>query len=325
MSYKFMTPGKLYLIGEYNILKPGHKALVMSVDMFVETTIKKADKVRITYNNKEIDYSLVDGYFKFNKKVLFSIQTSINTVIDYLKYLNTKLINFDLNILNNLENSKGKKYGLGSSAAISVGVAKAILSLHKIKLSNLELFKLLVLSQYQFNTLSSGGDLASVIFGDIIVYRKYDNEYLSMFSNNDYSLIKKEWPMLEINYLEYKEFDFRVIYTNKPNYKKVGALDFNHEFYRLAEELVDEAIDNFSNGDDIGYVMTEYQNLLNYSFNNRTLIKPMKKIIKRGNKSNYHVKQSGGGGGDCMILFTTTKSIKRKFKHELEVKVYYDK
>lgn len=130
------VPGKLMIVGEYAVLEPGYQAVVVAVNRYVTAEIKPAfvnelslpqlGLERITWN---FDDKGVEFYPK--KDRLSLVRNAMSTAFLYLKEKEIMLHPFQLHIKSDLNDPMtGKKYGLGSSAAIVVAVIASILSFH---------------------------------------------------------------------------------------------------------------------------------------------------------------------------------------------------
>ena len=119
-----------------------------------------------------------------------------------------------------------KKIGLGSSAAATVAIIAAILSLHGFSLSHPEtkflLYKLATIAHFKASGLSgSCGDIAASIYGGLILYSRFDPDWLTReLSKNQpiATIIHKNWfsKGLKIKQLDYSnQLYFLVGWTKK--------------------------------------------------------------------------------------------------------------
>src|SRR5574344_717313 len=197
------VPGKLYLAGEYAVVEPGHKAVVMAIDKFI--------KVRISYS--DIGQIYVDGknpiqYYRKNKKIILEdedqyykyVLKAMEIVEEFLQAKGFNLEYYRLEIFSDLDSDKHKKYGLGSSGAVVVATIKAILELYSYHYSKLDLFKLSALSTILLNPKSSCGDLAASAYTGLIKYQSFSRlDILEEYKKTDIlNIIDKEWEYLDI-------------------------------------------------------------------------------------------------------------------------------
>ena len=135
-GYIIKVPGKLMIAGEYAVLEPGYKAVVVAVNRYVTAEIKPAlvnelslpqlglESVTWNLDEKGIGFYLKEDRLSF-------VRNAMSTAFQYLEEKGIQPHTFQLHIKSDLNDSMtGKKYGFGSSAAIVVAVIASILSFH---------------------------------------------------------------------------------------------------------------------------------------------------------------------------------------------------
>ena len=176
------SPGKLYIAGEYAVVNKGYPAILIAVNQFIEVSLKKAkNKGSIqAFDNSPINFKREKDklVLDYHDSRLSYVINSINIVEKLAKELNKDLVLYDLSVKSELENIDGKKYGLGSSAAVTVSTIKVLCKLYEIKLTKSELFKLSALVHFKLESNGSGGDLAISIYGGFVAYKSFDKEWL---------------------------------------------------------------------------------------------------------------------------------------------------
>lgn len=231
------VPGKLMIAGEYAVLEPGYQAVVVAVNRYVTAEIKPAfvnelslpqlGLERITWN---FDDKGVEFYPK--KDRLSLVRNAMSTAFLYLKEKKIMLHPFQLHIKSDLNDPMtGKKYGLGSSAAIVVAVIASILSFHgeynevcefnkegtfnkdetlnKERALNkdevlMKLFKLSAIAHVKTQGNGSGADIAAVVYGGWIKYSTFRAKWLLTElekESNITKLLEMTWPDLVIGKL----------------------------------------------------------------------------------------------------------------------------
>ena len=305
-------PGKLYLIGEYNVLKDGHSAILFTLDKYVKVIIEPSANFVLVNEKKVYPLVVSKGLIKVEDDSLIISQSAMQIALNYLDFLNVKLIPFRISLTNELVDNDGLKYGLGSSAAILIAILKSILLFHKVKISNLELFKISVLGQHLIGNKTSGGDLAACVFGGLVFYTRYDYEWLMRHLSDGFHLIAEDWPLLDIENLPYQKLQIQVGWTLSPHatdhvqIKKIGNELAFIEFANKANIIVLKAKEALydSNFDLLGSMMSRYQALLykldfdlELGFNSEKL----NTLIKIANELRGYSKISGAGYGDCGI------------------------
>ncbi len=202
------VPGKLMIAGEYAILSTGYPAIVIAVNRYVTIRIHSSECYQLydlSSNLSEVTWRLNDdGRVLGLKGEKYSfIKAAIEIACQFLKEKEQVIIPFHLQIQNGLNDIlSGKKYGLGSSAAIVVGVISAILAFHDQdpEKEKLVLYKLACLAHLKCQGNGSGADIAAAIYGGWLCYYRYDLAWLiHKIKDEKVSLVKlvsSIWPNL---------------------------------------------------------------------------------------------------------------------------------
>jgi len=251
--------GKLYLAGEYAILEDYASALITSVPKKITVFVEESDKTTIfdTINKTSV------GLFEENSNF-----TLVQQFIQFLTEYTNSDKTFSLTIFNELH-SDDKKYGLGSSGAVLVAIARAILSFENITYNDLTIFKLVALFNIKHNLSGSMGDVAASINNGITFYQKFNAEFVNEMihqgksvkeiinTNWDGLLIEKIHPKADLSILarwtgeavDTKEH-VKLWKQHKDNYKdefKVFVETSNHLVKTLKDNLVETDASNALN------------------------------------------------------------------------------
>lgn len=116
---------------------------------------------------------------------------------------------YNVRIESDLDDKKsGKKYGLGSSAAVTVAAVRALCKWYGLTLATPELCKLAIIASLLVKKSGSGGDVAASAYGGWVMYRAYNREWLKaeveMIESGDSSLhelLQKKWPRFVVKRL----------------------------------------------------------------------------------------------------------------------------
>ncbi|MDN6699313.1 MAG: phosphomevalonate kinase, partial [Staphylococcus equorum] len=163
------APGKLYIAGEYAVVEPGYKSILIAVDRFVTASIEDSNAPQGTIHSKTLHHEPVTFQRREDKIVVSDLNaakqlkyviTAIEIFEQFVRSNNMPLKHFNLTIDSNLDDTNGHKYGLGSSAAVLVSVVKALNEFYGMHLSNLYIYKLAVIANMKLQSLSSCGDIA---------------------------------------------------------------------------------------------------------------------------------------------------------------------
>lgn len=334
------SPGKLYIAGEYAVVERGYPSIIVAVDQFIKVSHEPA-KHRGSiqaYDNSPISFDRIEErlVLDYRDNRLFYVINSINIVEALAKEMGKKLKLYDLSIESELENIEGKKYGLGSSAAVTVSTIKVLCKFYDIEITNKKLFKLAALVHLKVNSNGSCGDIAASVYGGWISFKTFDKEWLreKIEELSIETIIEESWPYLEIKRLEPpEELKLLIGWTGKPssttklvdnvNENRNKNSEFYSEFLRKSKACVNKMIKAFENKD-----ILEIQRQINV---NRNL------LINLGEKLDIKIetpkltilcdivfkfdgaaKSSGAGGGDCGIAILKNDIDLEKLIYEWE-------
>ncbi len=246
---------------------------------------------------------------------------------------------YNVRIESDLDDKKsGKKYGLGSSAAVTVAALRALCKWYGLTLATPELCKLAIIASSLVKKSGSGGDVAASAYGGWVMYRAYNREWLKaeveMIESGDSSLhelLQKKWPRFVVKRLRVgASLRLLVGWTGSPassaelvgsvksgvKSEASGTLSVNNidktyaknyeDFCVQSEKCVQKIANALENGD--------FNALLSGFAQNRALLKDLGEItgtlietqkltqlIEVANSAGLPSKTSGAGGGDCGI------------------------
>src|SRR5699024_1014986 len=126
------VPGKLMVAGEFAVLEPYEPLLVMAVDRFVYADLEDVSVGALTLENfglHEMEWVFTDSELQVQSeddRVTF-VAAAMESALLYVSERGISLSPFHLFIRSELDDGAGRKYGLGSSAAVSVAVVGIIL------------------------------------------------------------------------------------------------------------------------------------------------------------------------------------------------------
>lgn len=323
------VPGKLMIAGEFAVLEPYHKLIAMAVNRFVYVDIKPSERNQLTLEKLQLtnlNWVFTNDQVKIDsedKRVDF-VQEAMTIACKYLAERGTTIENFSLRVKSELDDkSTGKKFGLGSSAAVVVGVITAILQYHmKKKPEPLLIFKLAAISHIAAQGNGSGADVAASAYGGIIQYSSFQADWLREKYEESHTLLElleMDWKYLSIKPITLLEhIHIRVGWTGSPastgnlvnQILQLKERNFNkyQDFLRDSEE----AVEHFLKG-----VQTEnLPQLLQGIKQNRAALVTVGKeaqteletsmitqLCNLAEELGGAAKQSGAGGGDCGIAF----------------------
>ncbi|MCU7700973.1 phosphomevalonate kinase [Enterococcus gallinarum] len=326
------VPGKLFIAGEYAVVEPGHPAIIVAVDQFINVTIEGARKngsiqsaqysdlpIRWTRRNGELVLDHRENPFHY-------ILAAIRLTEKYAQEKGTLLSFYDLKVTSELDNSNGRKYGLGSSGAVTVATVKALNLYYDLKMDRLTQFKIAALAHLAVQENGSCGDIAASCYGGWLAFSTFDHEWV-LRKQQEWTLtqlLTSDWPELSIRPLIVpKSLRLLIGWTGSPAstsdlvdqvYQSKEAKEKGYaKFLADSKDCVNRLIDGFLNEDSrtIKKMITENRKLLVglSSLTGVTIETPaLKKLCDLAETYRGAAKSSGAGGGDCGIVIVDQKT-----------------
>lgn len=204
------APGKLFIAGEYAVVEAGQPAVIVAVNRFISVTVNPVSTnfgsiYSDILSNQPLVWTRSENGLRFSVPVEKSaiVKAAIETAETYLTDLGKSLSYYDMMIESEMVHEDGKKYGLGSSGAVTVAVIEALLNSHSVNVTRLSLYKLASLAHLSLNSNGSFGDLAAASFTGWIAYTRFNQDSvirdLHNFSIKE--LIERPWEQLSIKSL----------------------------------------------------------------------------------------------------------------------------
>ena len=176
-AFEFRAPGKLFVAGEYGVVRAGNPAVLIAVDRAVTarvSPVRRAFGVRVASEQwgEERDYAPVSAEAPASEQQREPIFRALDVLVEYCGPLPA----LDIHVSSTLDDSDGRKYGFGSSGAVVVATIGATARALNIALSPRELFKLSALAVLDGNVRASCADVATSVLGGWVLYRSFDRE-----------------------------------------------------------------------------------------------------------------------------------------------------
>lgn len=178
------APGKLFIAGEYAVVEPGQPAVLIAVDRCITVRLTESEGAGRIHSSEYGQAPVVwrredDGeHIIVDERPFDYVLSAISTLEELRSDRGASPRYFDLEISSELNDSDGRKFGLGSSAAVTVATIAALDEFYRLGLTLTERFKLAVLATIAISTKASGGDLAASTFGGWIRYSSPDRAAL---------------------------------------------------------------------------------------------------------------------------------------------------
>ncbi|WP_330949664.1 phosphomevalonate kinase [Virgibacillus sp. MG-45] len=224
--FRVRVPGKLMIAGEFAVLEPYKKLIVMAVDRFVYASYAPSEINQLSLEN--FNMTNLDWEYA-NKKVTIDssdprvrfVEDAMSIACEYLQEQAIPMNSFSLTIKSELDDASGKKYGLGSSAAVVTAVIAAILQAYlPDKPPKMLLFKLAAISHVRTQGNGSGADVAASAYGGVLQYASFQASWLKeayQYAESLVEFVEEDWPYLSIKPVRFPHrLSFCIGWTGKP-------------------------------------------------------------------------------------------------------------
>ena len=329
------APGKLYIAGEYAVVEPGHRAVLVAVDRFIT--------VRITPCSPAGEYAgtissrlYANGSRSWRRRPQDGQAEAVGGEDDYIisairvvEALVTqggdRPRSFDLSVSSELEEDDGRKLGLGSSSAVTVATVRAVATFYGVAANDLTVYKLAMLASDTVQPIGSGGDIAASAMTGWVAYTSPDRSWLrrarqrARVGGSVSDLVEADWPGLSVRRLPPPSLRLQAGWTGAPastpalvadvQTRSHGVDDYT-VFLRDSQDCLARLITAIED-DDAARIMRQIAR-------NRALLAGLSRISGRTIETaelarlveialehGAAAKSSGAGGGDCGIALCT--------------------
>ncbi|KAA9086709.1 phosphomevalonate kinase [Microbacterium radiodurans] len=176
--------GKLFVAGEYAVVSPGQPSVLIAVDRYLTVSLTAGvDAGSIhspEYSRMPVRWTRgVDGLTLDREHHPYDYVIAAIEAAEQLRASRGLAPRFfDLRIDSGLDDPSGRKFGLGSSAAVTVATIAAIDAFYGLRLTLRERYELAMLATIVVAPNASGGDVAASTYGGWIGYRSPDRDLL---------------------------------------------------------------------------------------------------------------------------------------------------
>ncbi|MBF6331960.1 phosphomevalonate kinase [Nocardia transvalensis] len=324
------VPGKLFIAGEFAVVEPGGSALLIAVDRYVTVDVAAGRDADVTVTTDigdhtarfgwsggrlaPVDESVVDSRWAY---VISALEVTGQLLTD----LGRPVRSISVAIASTLHD-EGIKLGLGSSAAVTVGVVEAVARYHGWHPHADETYRLALIAAARVDPRPSGADLAACVWGGWLHYRSPDRAaVLDMLARHGiWETIHAPWPGLSVTPLRAAtRTELLVGWTGTPasTGEQVGKLDLTAPPYRAfrngSANCVAAMVKAIVEGND--------SELLNQVGRARGLLHEFDSVARLGIFTDRltalcdaaaacggAAKPAGAGGGDCGIALLDAES-----------------
>lgn len=202
------APGKLFIAGEYAVVEPGEPAILIAVDRVIRVTATPAtgggSVVSAHYNDPLRWHITTQGQVAFGAGTETDLVTrTIEIAAQCASDRGVMPREFDLVITSELTDEHGTKYGLGSSAAVTVALVRVLSEAFGLGLTREATFKLALLATLGLSPRASGGDIAASTYGGWVLYTSPDRDWVrdQLRTLGAPATLQLDWPGLKIRSL----------------------------------------------------------------------------------------------------------------------------
>ncbi len=319
------APGKLFIAGEYAVVETGYPAIIVALDQFVTVTVTETTDVGSIVSEQYQENALMwqrngdEMVFDNRDNPFHYILSAIRYTEQYAHELGRQLTVYDLRVDSELDSEGGRKYGLGSSAAITVATVRALDALYHLQMTNDEVYKLSAIAHLAVQGNGSLGDIAASVYGGWIAYRSFDKTWLAEMQRTHSlkALLAMTWPQLSVELLKApKDLALLIGWTGSPAstsrlVDKIAVFKANQqpayrEFLAASRAVLEDLIEGFHQGaiDRIQAGIRKNRLLLeDLSRRSGVAIETpaLRKLCDIAESFGAAAKSSGAGGGDCGI------------------------
>ncbi|MGW5451513.1 phosphomevalonate kinase [Nocardia sp. NPDC003979] len=342
------APGKLFVAGEYAVVEPGHRAVLVAVDRYATATVTATDGDtvlasdlaggsslrcrRVTGDQAGVAASAEPATTNSATAALaghpgsFASATgSVPATFSYLfaaaSVLDRLVLErgitprpYRLDVTADLGDADGRKFGLGSSAAVTVAAVAALGEFYELGLSSMDRYRLAMLATVTVHPRASGGDVAASTWGGWLAYSSPDRARVAESAEADGvdAALRLPWPGLSVRPLPTPTtLDLHIGWTGTPASTPalvagLGAPLDRAEFLVRSDACV-ERLAAAVDADDPAAIRTEIdcarELLLGLDAAERlgVMTERLAALCHVAAEVGAAAKPSGAGGGDCGI------------------------
>lgn len=317
------APGKLFIAGEYAVVEPGNLAVLTAVDRYATATVTDTDAGEDTTLHSDLDGGVTLTCRRHGDELVPASDAVVPVAFSYVfaavELVHRLLIDrgvparpFRLDVHADLGDIDGRKFGLGSSAAVTVAAIAALGRYFALDLDPMDRYRLAMLATIAVNPRASGGDVAVSTWGGWLAYRSPDRGHVaaSLARDGVDATLRAPWPGLSVRPLPIPtELTLQVGWTGNPASTPtlVAGLGgdrtaFHAHSNGCVERLVTavEADDSATIRAEIDCARTLLVDLDDMS--GLGIMTPLlQALCEAGTAVGAAAKPSGAGGGDCGI------------------------
>lgn len=334
------APGKLFVAGEYAVVEPGEPAVLIAVDRYLTVRLAEGSEVGRVHSSEYGRAPLIwtrgadDGIVLEHHPYDYVI-AAITAAEQLRAELGLPARYFDLHIDSQLDDVNGRKFGLGSSAAVTVAVIAALDEFYGLGLTRMERFRLALLATIEVAPAASGGDLAASTFGGWIRYASPDRDALRAHRARHgvaHTLSADGWAPSGITRLPHPDAVRLIVgWTGSPasTERLVSGVRQPRDdatgyaaFLAESRTCVDDLVAGLESGGEAALPVVRRARRLMQRLGSTTGItietEALRALCDIAERHGAAAKPSGAGGGDCGIGLVGSGGSRREILREWE-------
>ncbi|WEV72329.1 phosphomevalonate kinase [Bifidobacterium sp. ESL0790] len=337
-SSEASASGKLYIAGEYAVVEHGHPAILVAVNRLLTARITATADDQRVHGIEAVGRIHSTGHPEasvtwrrragrvvpdLEQPGAAFILAAIHAVEELAHEAGKPLKIYDVNIDSQLDDKSGRKYGLGSSAAVTVATMKALAAFYDLELSPMQQYKLAFVAASRAQKVGSGGDIAASLFGGCIRFTAVDRHWVTNRLQDTplVELIDIPWPGLSVARIRAfgaaNTLRLMVGWTGDPastptlvgHVQSQSAAEHERmyqDFLRQSDVCVDmlaQALVDDDEQEAASHIRQARELLQGLSSFTGTVIETpeLRDLVEVAESHGAAAKSSGAGGGDCGI------------------------
>ncbi|MFI6569586.1 phosphomevalonate kinase [Nocardia fluminea] len=323
MTVSCRAPGKLFIAGEYAVVEPGHLAVLTAVDRYATATVTAVDPGEGITLHSDLNGGVTLSCGRHGDELSPTsdavVPASLSYVFAAVSIVHRLLLeravpvsDFRLSVTADLGDADGRKFGLGSSAAVTVATVAALGRHFALGLDPMDRYRLAMLATIAVNPRASGGDVAVSTWGGWLAYRSPDRAQVaaSLARDGVDATLRSPWPGLSVRPLPTPtELTLQVGWTGNPASTPalVAGLDGDRTTFRAHSNECVERLVAAIEADDARAVRNEIDGArallvdLDEISGLGIMTPRLRALCDAGTAVGAAAKPSGAGGGDCGI------------------------
>lgn len=331
MTIKVAAPGKMILVGEYAVLH-GAPALVSAINREAIVCLDSCSAMGIIVDAPDVGLhdvpvELRDGVLQLigGQRAPESLKVVASVFESFSKRLEPRFEKEGLRVTIDssgfVQNENGFKLGLGSSAAVTVALTRAVLAYLEIEGEEIESLALFKRAQKLHRAMQggvgSGLDIAASVFGGLVVFDSVRAGETPLPKRIE----ELVWPPMAPVFVG-KSASTPELVQKVHSYRRANPVDFQSQVDEMAR--VSEAVIAASRAGELGSIRQgcsaycELMQRLGEASGAEIISDVHRRVRDAAAEKGFDYKPSGAGGGDLGLIFGETKQALEDFRPLLE-------